>query len=272
MPIEARDWYEANPDTSSFYQGDVIKDVPVIFLPDKISQWLLLRPDPRGKKVLDDILGGEICAWFEAFPEGSLRDKWQHGDRQEFVAAKAKLTSVMIVTQSCDLGNRSYYQIAPIYGEGNQKKLDDLRENNLNYTFFLPAFSPGIAENSYADLSQITMVPKRYFPKNTVREKLAARLSILAITALQEQVANYFGRPFGFSMRDTIKESGDYSCIGCFYSRGVRTVKVFQSAAKFTRCEVCGHDRWLRIVPGNSSGAREPAIVLPQENDPGSNI
>lgn len=262
MPIEARDWYEPNPDLSSFYQGDVIRDVPVIFLPDKISQWLLLRPDPRGKKVLDDILGGEICAWFETFPEGSLHDKWQHGDRQEFVAAKAKLMSVIIATQSCDLGNRSYYQIAPIYAESNQTKTDDLRANNLNYTFFLPALSPGIPENSYADLSQTTMVPKRYFPKNMVREKLAARLTSLAITQLQEQIAHYFGRPFGFSSRDTVKVSAEYACIGCFYSRAVRTVKNFDSGAKFDRCGACGHDRWLRIAdsgpqPGSPT---EPVI------------
>jgi hypothetical protein len=259
MPIEARDWYESNPDLSSFYQGDVIRDVPIIFLPDKISQWLLLRPDPRGKKVLDDILGGEICAWFEAFPEGLLRDKWEHGDRQEFVAAKAKLMSVMIATQSCDLGNRSYYQVAPIYAENNQKKTEDLRANNLNYTFFLPAFSPGIPENSYADLSQLTMVPKRYFPKNAVREKLAARLTILTITRLQEQIANYFGRPFGFSSRDTVRITAEYACIGCFYSRALRTLKRFETGAKFDACRTCGHDRWLRVAD------QEPASDSPIE-------
>ena len=55
--------------------------------------------------------------------------------------------------------------MSPSYAESNQRKTEDLRANNLNYTFFLPAFSPGLPENSYADLSQITMVPKRYFPK-----------------------------------------------------------------------------------------------------------
>jgi hypothetical protein len=264
MPIEAKDWYEPNPDLSSFYQGDVIRDVPVIFLPDKMSQWLLLRPDPRSKKVLDDIMGGEICSWFETFPEGLLQDRWQHGDRQEFVAAKARLTSVQIVTQSCDLSNRSYYQIAPIYAESNQRKIDDLRENNLNYTFFLPAFSPGIPENSYADLSQITMVPKRYFPKNTVREKLAARLTSLAITKLQEQVAYYFGRPFGFSSKDTVKTSSEYACIGCFYVRAAtRTIKRFEVGAKFDKCGTCGHDRWLRVAdqePASAARETEPVI------------
>jgi hypothetical protein len=91
------------------------------------------------------------------------------------------------------------------------------------------------------------MVPKRYFPKNTVREKLAARLTILTITALQEQVAYYFGRPFGFSSRDTVTKAAEYACIPCFYSRAVSTVRKFEAGLKFEKCETCGHDRWLRI-------------------------
>jgi hypothetical protein len=263
MPIEATDWYEFSPDLTSFYQGDVVKDVPVIFLPDKISQWFLLRPNPRGKKTVDDILGGEICAWFEASPEGLVADKWQHGGREEFVAAKAKMMSVMIVTQSCDLVNRSYYQVAPVYPETIQTKLESLRENDLQYTFFLPAFSPGIPENSYADLSHITLVPKRYFPKNTVREKLAARLTAPTITKLQEQIANYFGRPFGFSSKDTVRIESEYACIGCFYGRGaLRTVRRFASGVKFEKCLICGHDRWLRIASqaAPSDPPTEPVI------------
>src|ERR1700676_4628144 len=98
MPILPQDWYDANPDLTSFYQGDIIRDVPIIFLPDKISKWLLLRPDPKSKKYIDDVLGGEICKWFEAFPEGQLADKWQHGEHEEFVAARAFMVNVMILT------------------------------------------------------------------------------------------------------------------------------------------------------------------------------
>src|SRR5689334_5078124 len=138
MAILAKDWYQTNPDLTSFYQGDVVSDVPIIFLPDKISQWFLLRPNMHGAKLLDDVLRGEMCRWFEAFPEGSssLKDKWQHGNREEFVAAKAKLMKVILLTQSCDLVNRSYYQVAPIYAETEQpeNRRPQLRENGLSYT------------------------------------------------------------------------------------------------------------------------------------------
>src|SRR5260370_22374892 len=115
MPILAKDWYEINPDHSSLYQGDIVRDVPVIFLPDKISKWLLLRPDPRGAKHIDDVLGGEMGKRFEVRDEGHLSDAWQHAKRQEFVAAKAQRLNAIILTQSCDIINRDYYQGAPIY-------------------------------------------------------------------------------------------------------------------------------------------------------------
>lgn len=167
MSIYAQDWYETNPDLTSFYQGDIIRDVPVIFLPDKISKWFLLRPDPNGKVLIDEVLGGQICKWFEAHPEGSLQDRWQHAKSEEYVAARARLTKVILLTQSCDIENRNYYQIAPIYPETEQKAsaLERLRANELNYTFFLPAVAPYIAENSYADLAHTTAHSEGIFPE-----------------------------------------------------------------------------------------------------------
>jgi hypothetical protein len=249
MPILPQDWYDANPDLTSFYQGDIIRDVPIIFLPDKISKWLLLRPDPKGKKYIDDVLGGAICKWFEAFPEGLLADRWQHGEHEEFVAARACMLNVMILTQTCDLENRAYYQIAPVYPETKQKKVEDLRNNDLVYAFFLPATAPYITENSYAELSHTCVVPKAFFPKNGVAQRLGARLSNEGRTALQEKIAEYFGRPFGFSTRDRARETAEHTCVTCFYRHGEISRQVFQAGANFTACNRCETTRWVRITP-----------------------
>ena len=265
MPITAAEWYEPNPDLTCFFQGDIVIDVPVIFLPDKISQWFLLRPSLQGAKLLDDVLGGEICKWFEAFPEGTgtLPDKWKHGRREEFVAAKACMMNVAIVTQSCDIVNRSYYQVAPIYPETAQpeNRRQQLRENGLQFAFYLPALSPSIPANSYVDLSHTTIVPKRYFPKDKVRSKLAARLTALSMTKLQEQIAEYFGRPFGFSGRDKARVAAEYACIACFYTRAQITKKRFDADTTFTKCEVCGHERWLRILPSSENTSPTEPVV-----------
>lgn len=251
MPISAKDWYEPNPDFSSYYQGDILRDVPIIFLPDKISKWLLLRPDPRSAKHVDNVLGGEIPKWLEVRDEGHLKDAWQYGKREEFVAAKAQMTNVIILTQSCDLVHRNYYQIAPIYPETEQKDsmLSHLRENELTFTFFLPAVAPHIQENSYADLSHTTIMPKAYFPKDKVADKLGARLTEFARAALQKQLAEYFGRPFGFGARDKASGTSEYVCISCFYKTAACKKRTFEHDAHFTPCDTCGENRWLRVVP-----------------------
>jgi len=249
MPISANDWYEEDIDFTAFYQGDIIRDVPIIFLPEKTSRWFILRPGPNSKKHVDDILRGEICKWFESAPEGNLKDAWQHGDKEELVAAKAFLVNVIILTQTCDLERRSYYQIAPVYPETKQKAsaLEPLRENNINYNFFLPVKAPYITENSYADLSHSCAIPKAYFPKNSVASRIAARLTNHARTELQAQVANCFGRPFGFSAKDRALVSAEYACVSCFYRSGASVKVSFQASSYFTPCEHCKECLWIRI-------------------------
>jgi hypothetical protein len=264
MPISAKDWYEPHPDLNSYYQGDIVRDVPVIFLPDKISKWFLLRPDPRSNKHIDDLLGGEICKWFEAFPEGQVKDRWQSAKREEFVAAKARLTKAIILTQSCDIVQRDYYQIAPIYAETEQKEtaVARLRENELNYTFFLPAYAPHLQENSYADLAHTTLIPKAFFPRDGVADRIGARLTEFARTRLQEQIAYYFGRPFGFGTRDKAKDTSEYACISCFYKTASSVRETFERDSHFTPCRTCGEARWLRIVPPGQDRRAETEPVI----------
>jgi hypothetical protein len=246
MPLLARDWYDQNPDLTSFYQGDIIRDVPVVFLPDKISKWMLLRPNLKGKQHVDDVLGGQICKWFEAHPEGQLQDRWQFGDREEFVAAKAQLSTVAILTQTCDIERRNYYQIAPVRPETQQAKLEQLRSNELNYAFYLPAVAPYIEQNSYIELAHTGLMPKAYFPRNAVRERLAARLTEVARTLLQEQLKHFFSRPFGFGVRDDVQVAAEYVCVTCFYIAGQAVRRNLETGTKFPTCEQCGEARWIR--------------------------
>jgi hypothetical protein len=252
MPIVAKDWYQTEIDVTSFYQGDIVRDVPIIFLPDKISKWFVLRPGPNSKKHVDDVLRGEICKWFEATPEGQLKDAWQHGQKEELVAAKAFRVDAIILTQTCDLENRSYYQVAPVYPETKLKEsaLAPLRENAINFAFYLPALAPHIVENSYAELSHTCVVPKAYFPKNAVVQMLSGRLTNYARTALQAHIAGYFGRPFGFSARDKAVVTGDYSCVSCFFRFGTAVKAEFQAGSNFKPCETCNDTLWIRITEG----------------------
>jgi hypothetical protein len=249
MTISAEVWYEQQLDLTSYYQGDIIRDVPVLFLPDKISKWFLLRPGPKSPKLVDDILKGEICKWLESTPEGQLKDRWQHGDKSELVAAMAQLNDVIILTQTCDIQNRSFYQIAPVFPESKLKQsaLQHLRENDLQYAFYLPAVPPYVKENSYADLSYSCAVPKAYFPKDLVQARLAARLTNIARIELQSQLLNYFGRPFGFGARDRAITKGEYGCVACFFRFGKSVKLTFEAGANFGPCPECNQTLWIAI-------------------------
>jgi hypothetical protein len=168
------------------------------------------------------------------------------------VAAKAFRVDAIILTQTCDLVQRQYYQVAPVYPETAQKEtsLAPLRENEINSAFYLPALAPHIVENSYADLSHTCVIPKAYFPKNAVVQMLSGRLTNHARAALQAQIAGYFGRPFGFSARDRATATAEYACVSCFYRLGTLTKLEFQAGANFSVCTRCGEALWIRVSDG----------------------
>jgi hypothetical protein len=245
MPVDVASWYDANPDQTSLYQGDVLDDIPLIFIPPKISKWIILRPNLKGALTdVDVILGGKIPKWFTANTEGSVKDAWTLGDKEEYVAAKAKKMRVMIVTQTCDLVQRSFYQVAPVFPSTTLTDADkeNLKLHNFNYMFYVPAQGE-IKEDSFADLSQITDVPKTYFKAN----KVLARLSASTTLEFQMQVAEFYGRPFGFNVRDRSPHTAEFACVRCFYEQFRLQKKPVIQGERFPQCDACGDGLWVRI-------------------------
>ena len=239
-------WYDANPDKTSLYQGDVLDDIPLIFIPDRISKWLVLRaPENAALTDVDAILGGQIPKWFRAQAEGSVRNAWTFGNGEEFVAAKARKSRVIVVTQTCDLVQRSIYQVAPVLtaaGLGPKDK-ENLQLNNFQYMFYIPARPPGIVEDSYADFSQIQGVPRTYFKPDAV----IARFTEATRRDFQSQIAEFYGRPFGFNTRDRSPHNAEYGCVRCYYEH-FRLVKIAAiKGNRFPECEACGDGLWVRI-------------------------
>ncbi len=246
MPVDGALMYDAKPDKTSLYQGDVLDDIPLIFIPEKLSKWLILRPDPKSTTTdVDEVLGGRIPKWFRAQAEGSVKDAWTFGNKEEFVAAKAKKTRVIIVTQTCDLVQRSAYQVAPVHSANglSQKDKENLQLNNFYYMFYLPARPPAIPEDSYADLSQIQNVPRTYFKADAV----VSRFSEAARVDFQAQVAEYFGRPFGFNVRDRSPHTAEFVCVRCFYGHYQLEKRAVTKGDRFPECDKCGDGLWVRI-------------------------
>lgn len=256
MGIDPLDWYHDNPDLSSPFQGDIYKDVPVLLMPDKISKWLILRSE-RPADPAEAVIKGKIPVSFKPTPEGITQNRWLYrdpdGEIAELVAAKARLMKVIIVTQTCDLQNRSTYQVAPVYPASKMKKREHLEANNLYYAFYLPRKEP-IAEDLYADLSHITTVPSVYFSTEERKKKFLIRLSQPTTRIFQGHLGRYFGRPFGYdALHDKVPFTGEYACVRCFYKALIITRKSFQQGERFTPCDTCKKGMWIDVSAGQQT-------------------
>jgi hypothetical protein len=242
MTIDAADWYDSNPDLTSLFQGDILQDVPVVFMPPAGSgKWILLRPSLP--VTLEQALAGNTPKIFRPFVAGSAPEEWNTPD--ELVLAKATRRSIIIITQTCDLERRNFVQVAPVYPARNlgESKQASLQKNEINYLFFLP-MEDLVPENSFADLSQITSVHKSYLSQGNLQK----RLSNEGRARLQTHLSNLHGRPFGFSVADVVPEEGDYLCLRCFLTLAIVERKIMISGVAFGNCSACATSAlWIKF-------------------------
>jgi hypothetical protein len=137
MTIDAADWYDSDPDSTGFFQGDILEGVPVVFMPPAGSgKWVLLRPSYP--VTLEQALAGNTPKSFRPYVAGTGPEEWKTPD--ELVLAKATRRTVMVITQTCDLERRNSVQVAPVYPARSlsQSKQASLEKNEVNYLFYLP--------------------------------------------------------------------------------------------------------------------------------------
>jgi hypothetical protein len=245
MPIDAASWYDRDPDRGSFYQGDVVSKVPVVFLPPLgDGGWLLLRPDTQHS--LEQVLAGQSPKYLKLHSEVTLPDPWRLG--KELVFAKAEMTNIILVTQTCDLDHRNFVQVAPVYpasGLLGPARRESLKTNSINHMFFLPADGGQLAEDSFAELSQITSIHKSYLRG----ANLATRLTSLGRVRFQNQLANLHGRPFGFNTRDLVPQTAEYLCMNCAVSMGKGARRRLDAGTACPPCDSCGEDAlWTKVA------------------------
>jgi hypothetical protein len=207
--------------------------------------------------TIDDVLGGQMPKWFQSSPPSQLLDCWTYG-KEEYVASKGKLMRVIIVTQTCDLVQRSTYQVAPLFplSELPESKHDQLRSNDIWYLHYLPKYGDSLPEECFADLSNMAPVPKRYFRPEAVQ----ARLSTAGVRQLQMHIAEFYGRPFGFNSRDRSPYSAEFACERCFYDAFRLTKVPVNEGEHFPLCRFCGDEAmWIRLTD---------AVQVPMEFPP----
>jgi hypothetical protein len=245
--MPSHDWYDGNPDLAAKYQGDIVADVVVFVPPPADKGMYLLRPSTP--VTVAEALVGKVPKAFLPRPESATLDPPAWGAGYEFVLAKAQRRLVQVVTQTCDIENRSVIQVVPVLPLtefGAENKRQSLRNGEIGYLNYLPADDPLI--ESYSDLSRISWVPKA----SVTAAPLVKRLTPAALMKLQQRLARLHGRPFSFNSGDEVPQSGPYLCMSCFAK--LAQISQLQAVAgqMFPTCDKCESAAWIKQVPATT--------------------
>jgi hypothetical protein len=151
---------DSSLDRALLYQGDLIKDFP----------FLILKKETFSGK-------------FDSHEEVRLE-------------VPAKLNTIMVLSQTCDVQNRENVLVCPVYeiqGFGfNKDEVESIKKRRTGYWFYLPKLE-GILEDSVADFQTVYYVPKDFL--NSCKLSKFVTLSDWGRHHLCWALSNYFGRP-----------------------------------------------------------------------------
>lgn len=164
--------YTQQFDQGLLYQGDILKDIPFIVLPDSNIQ----LPNIENTQVSDD----------------SSRPFFGQ-DNDVCVAIRYKAMG-MIISQNCDIDNKNYILVTPIFPielryTNSRNHLISLRKQKVKYEIHLPPINSLMIE-SFVDLQVINTVKKEFVK---IQNRVAV-LSDYGRSVLTEHLRDYFGR------------------------------------------------------------------------------
>jgi hypothetical protein len=245
IPGEGSDeFYDAAPlEPHLLYQGEILVDVPFLDMP-KPSNWLLLRTR-SGRRVDEALAHGSIGGLVRVLDSNQSREAWAADGKGDFAMALLQKGPVLVLNTTCDLQNKHFMQVAPIFPVGSDAAyLGRLKNDEIISAFWIKMRPPEIPQESYADLELIQAVHKSYVKR--IRPEQHFRLSPERVRLLQRTITFYFGRPNSFDRRsDAVPRAGTYLCIRCVYVHGRISSYSLLEGAEFPTCEVCGGTTWI---------------------------
>lgn len=139
-------YYVSNPENYCF-QGDVLQNIPILQAPDVIK---IAR--------VEELEGCASAEKYGVFNEEDVDDIYQNGP--EIVLANGVRTKVILLSQTCDIQNRDFVVVAPVFDlkkVQNENRKKAIRDGKINYRFYLPASDGSFCE-SYVDFSLLSSV------------------------------------------------------------------------------------------------------------------
>jgi hypothetical protein len=259
--ISAEGRFDAAPDLSQLYQGDVVRDIPFPKWPtfnaaNEQTKWGILRPMNQGERTLEESLRTLPNSLIGRAAK-DVPDAFRHS-KKELVIASCELSIVMIVSRSCSLDNpaRKHYLVAPVTtveslptDQRSEEKLAALRNGEIPHFFYFPG-RESLSE-CFADLYKITAIHRSFFSSENLARSLAARLSSKAMMELQHTLALHFGLQFGFDHQDICKQDGNYRCANCFHLGFQVEIRHVIEGSPFGPCDHCGEEAAFVKLPAS---------------------
>jgi len=144
--------YVVRPADEPLHQGDIISDIPVVFVPESGLNIVYEQHSEAYPRPATIHKASEVP---DAFGEGLER-----------IIAHAYKSRVMILSQTCDIEHRDLIAIAPLFPLSSVTSADRRRsitEYKVNHRFYLPQYSD-IIDDSYVDFVIINTVKRDLIP------------------------------------------------------------------------------------------------------------
>lgn len=209
-------------------QGDIYPNLPLINLPPLPKLAIVRRAVSR---TYDDKLPfGQIEAIREELVQA-------FDGQPEYIVASAQRAAGMIVTQTCDMDDTSYWLACPLLSvNGSKVDRGNLFSGRYPGLFGICPHPNGYFEESYINLGS---------PRPVRREALALSDRIAALSPLSQErltdcIAVHLSRPWGFGPGEEVTQTGRYRCLKCFLSLDSTVPEITLSKGdKFPECDNC---------------------------------
>jgi len=203
--------------------------------------------------VNEALENGAVPGTVRVLDSNQSREQWYSDGLGDFAMAQLDKRPVLVLSQTCDIQNKDFIQVAPILPvstggdagtEGERDDLDSLKNGEINNAFWLKSHPPEIQTDSFADLTLIQAVHISYVKRLTPAQHF--RLGPARTRLLQQFITRYFGRPNSFDSRsDKVPRTGTYLCVGCFYMDARISSVSLEENAEFPLCQTCGGTQWV---------------------------
>jgi len=243
QPSDAAFYDLAPVEPNLIYQGEILIETPLLLV-QKEKRWLLLRTR-SGRTIHEALKGGSLSGPVNVLDSNQTEIEWRNAVDGDSAVGYLTKRPVLVLSQNCDIENKDFIQVAPIYPADDLEAVKQLKSGNELYSaFFLEAHLPHFPD-SFADLERIQAVHKSYIKRPDADKHF--RLSPTQIRLLQRHITRYFGRPNSYDARvDKAPSTDTYLCADCFYLSGVATAIDLRAGEAIRPCEICAGVTWVR--------------------------